>query len=72
MGDAELQKIIIDRFGREIINEKRATLCKNCVDYRKPCWLLPLTSTGEDCPYFKSKKSTGVVTADSSSGQTDI
>jgi len=41
------------------IEEARKRLCENCVLY-KQAWkcggrLEPLTSTGEDCPYFKEK-----------------
>lgn len=50
-----IQKIIIDKFGPEIIENTRYRLCRVC-GARPPCFLIPVTIEGEDCPYHKPKE----------------
>lgn len=51
-----LHTLIIDRYGDKL-PDKRKELCNNCqYRYGNTLWcggLLPITSKGEDCPYFK-------------------
>ena len=55
------QDRMLERFGYKVVNRKRKELCDRC-NYRKPnllmeyhgCSLLPITSEGEDCPYFSA------------------
>ena len=57
------QDRILDKFGYKLINRKRKELCDRC-RRRKPkpiisyhgCFLAPITSEGEDCPYFSAKR----------------
>lgn len=49
---------IREKFGNELINRKQQELCQNCrrrrpetIPSRRDCFLLPITSEGEDCPY---------------------
>jgi len=49
-----LQKEIRETFGEEAIREAKRRLCLNC---SFPCPnLLPITSDGKDCPYFKPRE----------------
>ena len=45
-----LQKLIRERYGHRL-NETRQRLCQRCK--KRGCFLLPITSDGSDCPYFK-------------------
>lgn len=50
--DRELaQKKIREQYGMTTIKSKVAELCDNCE--KNPCHLLPITTQGEDCPYFE-------------------
>ena len=52
-----LQDQILAKFGPAKMGEARARLCQVCVFrdlHGRPCGLLPLTSEGNDCPYFGS------------------
>jgi len=49
-----MQKEIIEKFGEEAILEARKRLCKEC--FINCSFLLPLTTEGRDCPYFKQKE----------------
>lgn len=40
-------------FGMKFITEKLHQLCDRCIN--EPCRLLPITTKGEDCPYFKER-----------------
>lgn len=45
---------IINTYGRDRLDNAKVRLCYNC--YKGIfCRLLPLTTTGEDCPYFGKK-----------------
>jgi hypothetical protein len=46
-----VQENIINRWGMQLIQEKRQALCRLCVN--SPCALLPITLAGTDCPYFR-------------------
>lgn len=47
----ESQKIILAKFGQEVIGKAEKRLCSHCT---MPCMdiLYPITTNGEDCPYF--------------------
>lgn len=45
---------IFDEFGEERIKEAKNRLCSKC--FYGFCFLMPLTTKGEDCPYFKLKE----------------
>jgi len=48
----QAQKKIIEKFGRQAIEEAGDRLCGHCA--RKPrCLLLPMCLDGSDCPYFQ-------------------
>lgn len=49
-----LQQEIIEKFGEEAIQEARKRLCSKCKE--DSCFLYPITTKGEDCPYFKLKE----------------
>jgi len=44
------QHWILETFGQDNIKKATERLCAHC--YRTPCLLFPITSKGEDCPYF--------------------
>jgi len=50
---AAMQGKIYERFGEKAILEAQKRLCAKCQVSK--CFLLPLTTKGEDCPYFKPK-----------------
>jgi len=52
---ASMQQKIVERFGVEKIYEASERLCSKCVV--KCPDLFPITTEGEDCPYFKPKES---------------
>lgn len=45
-----MQKEIRERFGEKAILVARKRLCEKCKALN--CSLLPITTRGEDCPYF--------------------
>lgn len=50
-----IRKRVLDKFGREAIEAKRAELCRQCTswDHGRCVWdLLPFQSDGERCSYF--------------------
>ncbi len=47
------QDFIRDHFDPNLISEKRNDLCYHC--RAKECRLLPLTTKGNDCPYFEER-----------------
>ena len=49
----DLQVAIISHYPPELINEKKEELCKRCGRHNFDCRLLPITTQGEDCPYFE-------------------
>jgi len=48
-----IQKEIVDKFGDSALLKARERLCFKCT--KSPCFLLPLTTNGTDCPYFARK-----------------
>ncbi len=48
-----LQERIKAKFGQEKIHAARMRLCHGCVKETIHCSLLPITSGGGDCPYFR-------------------
>jgi len=52
-GREQAQKKIIEKFGRQAIEEAREKLCTHCAR-RSGCLLLPRCLDGSDCPYFQS------------------
>lgn len=48
-----LQAVIRETFGQTKLRRAMKRLCDNCS--HRPCLLLPLTTKGKDCPYFKLK-----------------
>jgi len=55
-GKLRLQKEIRDRFGDRQIEARQQSLCQWCVSFchqRCKHGLLPLTSEGDDCPYYQ-------------------
>jgi hypothetical protein len=48
-----LQQQIRLKYGDEAIRKAKERLCYNCKD--SPCFLLPITSDGSDCPYFQKR-----------------
>ncbi len=57
MSEAEergkLQEIILERYGWDYVKEVMGRLCKTCET--NSCLLHPVTTKGEDCPYYKEK-----------------
>ncbi|GEM_PF-3344266 len=55
----ELQKEIREKYQTRI-EDNLETLCQNCVSYYYHCTfgLLPVTSEGKDCPYFRQRSQT--------------
>ena len=49
----QAQKKIIEKFGRQAIEEARERLCNHCTR-RSGCLLLPRCLDGSDCPYFQN------------------
>ena len=53
-----LQKEILEKFGQELVDSKKKELCYNC-ELEMKCsqeWkLIPLTSSGENCPYVTNR-----------------
>ena len=49
--DLRAQAFIEEKYGREKIEEAKERLCSACA--LCPCVLLPITTKGEDCPYYK-------------------
>lgn len=49
-----MQEAIREKFGEEAIQKARDRLCANCKELN--CLLLPITTDGADCPYFKPKE----------------
>ncbi|GAH46864.1 unnamed protein product, partial [marine sediment metagenome] len=49
-----MQREIEEQFGEEAIQKAKERLCSKCT--RRFCSLCPLTTKGEDCPYFKLKE----------------
>jgi len=49
-----VQREIKERFGEDTIKLAKVRLCHRCK--LAPCFMLPLTTRGEDCPYFKLKE----------------
>ena len=55
------QEYIVKTFGAEYVAQKQQELCLACADRVKkqplddPCFghLIPVTTKGEDCPYFR-------------------
>ena len=49
-----MRKTIITKFGQKAIDKAKARLCSHCrFRASNACkTLLPLTTAGEDCPYF--------------------
>lgn len=48
--DLRAQSLIIEKYGKERIEEAKGRLCSACT--LCPCVLLPITTKGEDCPYY--------------------
>lgn len=63
--DNKMEEHIINTFGLEAIKAARERLCRNCPRNSPYCLeserfdgcftMLPLTTRGEDCPYFDAK-----------------
>ena len=49
-----MQREIEGQFGEEAIRKATERLCSRCSVPH--CFLCPLTTKGEDCPYFELKK----------------
>ena len=49
-----MQQEIVEQFGEEAIQKAIKRLCSKCA--QGFCFLCPLTTEGEDCPYFKLKE----------------
>ena len=49
-----MREEIIMKFGIKAVGAATIRLCANCAVSN--CFLLPLTSTGEDCPYYRVKE----------------
>jgi len=49
METEKLQGLIRQKYS-DRIGKARQRLCRECKN--APCFLLPITSNGEDCPYF--------------------
>jgi hypothetical protein len=57
MDKAEMQRAIIETFGEKQVEKLRKETCTRCVNWETThCKysLLPITTTGERCPYFQS------------------
>jgi len=52
--EGKVREVIFEKFGEERIKEAKNRLCSKC-SYGF-CFLMPLTTKGEDCPYFKPKE----------------
>ena len=51
-----LQEVILARFRAQQIREREVRLCGTCAyanSVQCSCRLLPITSDGGDCPYYK-------------------
>jgi len=53
--NSDLQEEIYSKFGPDLVFQKRLKLCAYCRRFDHPCWLLPITTQGGDCPYFVSE-----------------
>lgn len=52
---SKIQLRIEEKFGVELIEQKRQELCANCAEKPKTdnCNLYPITTNGNNCPYFR-------------------
>jgi len=50
----KMQQEIEKQFGEEAIQKARERSCSRCSELH--CFLYPLTTKGEDCPYFRLKE----------------
>jgi len=51
--DLRAQAFIKEKYGKEKIGEAKERLCSACT--LCPCVLLPITTKGEECPYYKGE-----------------
>jgi len=54
-GRLATQREIRKRFGDKMLNAAYRRLCSKCASAGE-CLLIPLTTRGKDCPYFKEVK----------------
>ncbi len=47
-----MHREIVTRYGAGTVTLTIFRLCDNCGEH--PCFLLPITTNGDDCPYYKS------------------
>lgn len=62
MDRAEIQRVIIETYGEKQVEMIRMETCTKCLTWEAShCRysLLPITTTGERCPYFREREGGG-------------